>query len=152
MWHTRPYKIFPWPLFHFFLTCPCTPTCGVFIQSSIVFPQCTMLCFCNYCSLCVECLPFHFSASSRNWQLYDKCENQNAVQENFLDWLYPAITLQLPLAALNLKCPYILLASLLYSVLYLWLVDSLLYKFFSPHPPFHLLCHSLFTYFLAQCK
>lgn len=36
----------------------------------IVFPSCTVLYFCTYCSFCVACLPFYFSASSRNWLLY----------------------------------------------------------------------------------
>lgn len=74
MWHTRPYKIFPWPLFHFFLTCPCTPTCGVFIQSSIVFPQCTMLflqllfALCGISSLPLLCIQQELTTLWQVWK------------------------------------------------------------------------------------
>ena len=54
--------------------------------------------------LCMKCPPIHFSASSRNWQLY-KCDSESSSGKWILSWLCATVTLQLPFACSEFEVP-----------------------------------------------
>lgn len=141
-WRTRPFESFPWLPFLFFsnlslyiytwnpcsaVNCVSSMYYAMFLQPLCGMPSLPLLC------------------SSRNWQLYDKCESQMHPRKRILDWRYPTVTLQLSLPARDWKCPHTFPAPLLYLDLYLWLVPCFTNSL-GHNPSFHLLCHSLFMF------